>query len=504
MASVRQAAAWRWRVVSWLALAIAILALGLEGCSLAPAYVKPALNAPTPDSYKELGPWTPASPADAEPRGAWWQVYADPTLDGLEQRIEHDNPDYAAALARYDQARGFAAQARAAQFPQVNFSGGKTYNDQSQNRPLRVGGPNTYQDDIVGAEASYELDLWGRVRNLVAAGKAQAQASGADAANIRLSLEAQLADAYINLRGLDAQSQLLADTTAAFARALQLTQALHDGGAAPGLDVARAQTQLETARAQQADVAASRALLEHQIASLVGVPASSFSIAPVAQLPEPPQIPVSAPSLLLQRRPDIAAAERRAFAANAGVGVARAAYFPTITLDASAGFESAGGVNLLNLSNGWWSLGPSLATAIFDGGKRKAGVAIARAQFDEASANYRSTVLAAFQQVEDNLALSNKLADEARLDAAAVTAAQRTEQLSLIQYRLGAVTYLDVVVAQTADLQVEIGALTVATRRLQASVDLVRALGGGWRDSPPKLMSSPAPLAERQVSVPGV
>jgi multidrug efflux system outer membrane protein len=478
-------------------MAITVLAFGVEGCSLAPAYVKPALNAPTPDSYKEIGPWTPASPADAEPRGDWWQVYADPTLDGLEQRIEHDNPDYAAALARYDQARGFAAQARAAQFPQVTFNGGKTYNDQSQNRPLRVGGPNTYQDDIVGAEASYELDLWGRVRNLVAAGKAQAQASGSDAANIRLSLEAQLADAYISLRGLDAQSQLLADTTAAFARALQLTETLHDGGAAPGLDVARAQAQLETARSQQADVSAQRALLEHQIASLVGIPASGFSIPPDPRLPDPPQAPVSAPSQLLQRRPDIAAAERRAFAANAGIGVARAAYYPTITLGASAGLETAGGINLLNLSNGWWSLGPSLATAIFDGGKRKAGVAIAKAQFDEASANYRSTVLAAFQQVEDNLALCNKLADEARSDAAAVTAAQRAEQLSLIQYRLGAATYLDVVVAQTADLEDERAALATTTRRLQASVDLVRALGGGWRDSPTVLMSSNGGLDHR-------
>ena len=490
MASARRPAAGRRRIASWPAAAIAVLALGIEGCSLAPAYVKPALNAPTPDSYKEIGPWTPASPADAEPRGDWWQVYADPTLDGLERRIEHDNPDYAAALARYDQARGFAAQARAAQLPEVDFSASKTFNGQSAHRPLRVGGPNTFDDNIFGAEASYELDLWGRVRNLVAAGKAQAQASAGDAATIRLSLEAQVADAYVNLRGLDAQAQLLADTTAAFVRALQLTQAQHDGGAAPGLDVARAQAQLETARAQQADVSAQRALLEHQIASLVGVPASSFSIPPDPRLPDPPQVPVSAPSQLLQRRPDIAAAERRAFAANAGVGVARAAYFPTITLDASSGLETAGGVNLLNLSNGWWSLGPSLTTAIFDGGRRKAGVAIARAQFDEASANYRSTVLAAFQQVEDNLALCNKLADEARSDAAAVTAAQQAEHLSLIQYRMGAVTYLDVVVAQTADLQDERAALTTTTRRLQASIDLVRALGGGWRDTPTMVMSS--------------
>jgi multidrug efflux system outer membrane protein len=466
----------------WRAAIVAILALALAGCSLAPAYTPPSLNAATPTAYKEMGPWTPASPADAAPRGDWWRVYNDQTLDGLEQRIETANPDLAAALARYDQARGFAAQARAALVPEIDASASATNNGQSRHKPLRVGGPNTYDNDIIGGTASYEFDLWGRVRNTVAAGKAEAQASGADAASVKLSLEAQLADAYLNLRGLDAEEKLLADATGDYARALTLTQAQHDGGAVSGLDVGRAQTQLESAKAQDVDVSAQRTLLEHEIAALVGEPASNFSLTPLAQLPPQPAVPVAAPSVLLQRRPDIAAAERRAFAANRGIGVARAAFFPTLSLDASAGLQTAGGANLLNLANSWWTLGPSLAVAVFDGGRRKAGVDIARAQFDEASANYRSTVLAAFQQVEDNLALCNRLADEARAQDAAVAAARRTEALALIQYRLGAVTYLDVVTAQTASLDAQRAALAVATRRLQASVDLVRALGGDWSD----------------------
>ncbi len=462
-------------------LAALALAAGLAGCSMAPKYTP--LTLATPPAFKETGPWTPASPDDAAPRGAWWNVYGDPILDGLERRIETDNPDLKLALARYDEARALAAQARAAQVPELDASGSATANRQSANRPLRVGGQSQYDNDIIGGTVSYELDLWGRVRNLVAQGKAEAQASQADAASVRLSLEAQLADAYLNLRGLDAQDQLLADTTEAFTRALKLTEAQHDGGAVAGIDVSRAQTQLQTARAQQVDVAAERALLEHEIAALVGQPASTFSLASAAQLPAPPRVPVAAPSLLLQRRPDIAAAERRAAAANAGIGVARAAYFPTITLGASGGFQSAGGVDLLNAANSWWTLGPSAALTIFDGGRRKAVVRQARDQFDEASATYKSTVLAAFQQVEDNLALCNKLADEATEEDAAVTAARRTEDLALTQYKMGAVTYLDVVVAQTADLDAQRTALSLATRRLQASVDLVRALGGGWTAS---------------------
>jgi len=450
----------------------------LAGCNLAPAYAPPSLTVPT--AYKEVGPWTPASPADAAPRGDWWTVYGDTTLDVLEVRIDSSNPDLALALARYDEAKAYAAEARAAQYPQVDIGGTATTNRQSANRPLRVGGPNYYGDDVVAGSVSYEVDLWGRVRNLVAAGKAQAQASGADAAAVRLSLEAQLADAYLSLRGLDAEDKLLTDTTKAYALALRLTQTLHDGGAVPGLDVSRAQAQLRIARAQEVDVAAQRTLYEHEIAALVGEPAPSFSLSPQAQLPDPPQVPVSAPSLILQRRPDVAAAERRAAAANAMIGVTRAAFYPSISLDATGGFENTGGINLLSASNSWWTLGPALAMTLFDGGLRKAQLRASRDQFDEASASYRSTVLAAFQQVEDELALCNRLADESQEQSAAVQATERTEALAMIQYRMGAVTYLEVVIAQTTDLQAQVTELAIETRRLQASVDLVRSLGGGW------------------------
>jgi len=443
----------------------------------------------TPVVYKEMGPWTPADPADRTPRGDWWTVYSDQALNDLERRIEADNPNLALALARYDEARALAAQARAALFPQVGVTADATRNRQSDNRPLRIGGPNDYSDDVVGGSVSYEFDFWGRVRTVVAAGKAQAQAAGDDAASARLSLEAQLAVAYMDLRGADAQEKLLADTTVAYARALALTKAQHDGGAVSGLDVGRAEAQLESARAQQIDVAAQRALDEHLIAALVGQPASTFSIAPIADLPRPPRTPAAAPSLLLERRPDIAAAERRAAAANANIGLARAAYFPSITLDASGGFENAGGANLLTAGNSLWTLGPAAALTLFDAGKRKAGVRAARDQFAEASATYRAAVLSAFQEVEDNLALCNRLADEADHQALSVEASRRTETLALTQYRMGSVTYLDVVTAQTADLDAQRIALSIATRRLQASVNLVRALGGGWRD--PHLAGGP-------------
>ena len=458
-------------------------ALALTGCSLAPPYSPPVMT--VPQAYKETGPWTPASPADAAPRGRWWTVYGDETLNALEDKIEAGNPNLALALARYDEARANLAMARASLVPELDAGGSALANRQSANRPLRAGGANYYQNDTIGATLSYEFDLWGRVRNMVAAGKADARASAADVASMRLSLEAQLADAYLNLRGLDAQSALLDQTTDAYARALKLTEILHSGGAVAGLDVGRAQTQLGVTQAALTEIKAQRALYEHAIAALVGEPASVFSIAPDSKLPPAPRTPVSAPSELLQRRPDIAAAERRTAAANAQIGVARAALYPSLTLSATGGFQNTGGANLLSAANSWWAIGPSLAMALFDGGRRKAVVRASRDQFDEAAATYRATVLTAFQQVEDNLTLSNRLADEASQQTTAVVAAQKTEALSLVQYKMGAVTYLDVVIAQTADLQAQQTELSIETRRLLASVDLVRALGGGWNPAAP-------------------
>jgi multidrug efflux system outer membrane protein len=454
------------------------LAGALTGCSLAPAYAPPAT--PIAAAFKEQGPWTPAQPADAQPRGQWWAMFSDPVLDDLEARAEKANPSLAAAVAAYDQARALAAQARAGLIPELDGNASTLPQRRSDNQPLRVGGPNQYVTDQVGASVAYEIDLWGRLRNLAAGAGDRAQASAADLKSMRLSLQADLADDYLTLRGLDAQLRLLESTSTAYARALQLTQVLHDGGDATGLDVARAQTQYSTIQAQVKDVGAQRALMEHAIAALVGESASRFSLAQVdAALPQP-KVAVSAPSVLLQRRPDIAAAERRAAAANADVGVARAALFPALTLDGSAGWQTAGGVNLLSAPNTFWMIGPQLVGAIFDGGRRKAGVAASRAAFDEASANYRGTVLNAFRDVEDQMALANRLAAESTDQTVAVTAARRSVELANIRYRQGVATYLDVVTAQTAALTAEQASIQLTTRRLQASVDLTRALGGAW------------------------
>ena len=464
-------------------------ALLLAGCSLAPAYVAPKMDSPA--AFKEAGPWTPASPdAAALSRAGWWKVYGDPVLDGLEVQLAQANNSLASAAARYDQARALAAQAQAGRLPEIDVTGAVQGNRQSRNRPLRTGGagPNQYDNDQLGLASNYELDLWGRVRNLAEASRDQAQASAADLRGVELSLQAELANDYMALRGADAQLRLLDGAVAAYARAYDLTRALHEGGAASGLDEGRAETQLRTARAQIPDVKAQRAIYEHAIAVLVGKPASTLSIAPADNALSPPKTPLTAPSVLLQRRPDVAAAERRAAAANAQIGVARAAFFPTISLGVSGGYQDAGGINLLQAPNTVWTLGPNVVAPLFDAGRRKAADRYAQAQFAQASADYRQTVLAAFQTVEDQLALNNQLADEAAEQALAVTAADKTQDLALTRYRLGAADYLQVVTAQTAALQIEQSALTVQTRRLQASVNLVRALGGGWTvDDLPKL-----------------
>ena len=462
------------------AAAPVLLALLASGCSMAPAYVAPKVEAPV--AFKEIGPWTPASPSDAAARGGWWRVYGDPVLDGLEDRLALSNNSLASAVARYDQARALARQANAGLFPEIDFAGAVQTNRQSQNKPLRtVGvGQNRYDNVQIGLQTNYELDLWGRLRNLAAASRAQAQASAGDVAAAELSLRADLAVDYMALRGADAQLRLLRGAVDAYGRAFELTQNLHEGGASSGLDVGRAETQLRTARAQIPDVTAQRALYEHAIAVLVGQSASGFSIAATDAGPAPPAVPVTAPSALLQRRPDIAAAERRAAAANAQIGVARAAFFPTVTLGLNGGYQTAGGVNLLSAPDSFWTLGPSVIAPLFDAGRRKAADAYAKAQFAQVSADYRQTVLGAFQGVEDQLALNNQLASEADEQALAVKAAEKTQDLALTRYRLGAAAYLEVVTAQTAALQIEQQALAVQTRRLQASVNLVRALGGGW------------------------
>ncbi|HEY4345533.1 MAG TPA: efflux transporter outer membrane subunit [Parvibaculum sp.] len=454
-----------------------VLTLAVAGCNMAPDYAPPKVAVPA--AYKEMGPWSPASPADDAPRGAWWEVFNDPTLNGFETQIETQSPRLAAAIARYDQARGLSDQARSSLFPSLDLEGSGERDRLSAHRPLQSK-PAVYNDYAAGLSTSYELDVWGRVRNLVSQGKADEEASAADLASVRLSLQAELADNYLRLRGLDAEEALLLDTVDAYTRALKLANTRHSDGASSAIDVGRAETQLASTKAQLVDIGADRALLEHAIAVLVGEPASTFSIKPEMRKFVSPVVPVSAPSVLLQRRPDIAAAERRTAAANAGIGVQKAAFFPSITLGLSGGFESVG-AGLLTAPSAFWALGPAEALlSVFDGGEREGKLAVAKGEFDEASANYRQTVLDGFREVEDQMALSNRLADEAKHQDDAVKAAARTNKLAFVRYREGAADYLEVVTAQTAELQAEVSALTVQTRRQQATVALIKALGGGW------------------------
>lgn len=465
--------------VRWMETATAFLFVAaLGGCSLAPTMKTPEVAAAA--TYKEVGtPWTEAKPADRLPRDAWWTLYGDTQLDDLQKRLIAANPDLAAALANYDQAQAYYQYTRGDLFPQIKGNADLERDRLSANRPGYTT-PAHYNERSVGISASYEIDLWGRVRNEVAAGKAQADAAADDLENARLSLIAQLVDSYIVLRGLDRDSAILADTVKAYQRALELTEERHRGGIAPGLDVARAQTQLEMARSQAEQTLAQRALIEHSIAALVGESPSQFSISPKIVDITLPAVPVDVPSILLQRRPDIAAAQRRMEAANANIGVARAAFFPSIGLNASGGYLSSQAGNWLTQPSGFWAIGPAALLTIFDGGKRSASVAQAHAAFDEASAKYRSAVLSAFTQVEDNLALLNHYRDASTAEKSAVAAAQRSLNFSLERYREGAVNYLDVVTSQTAALQTQRDALSLDTRQLRASVALIRALGGGW------------------------
>lgn len=450
----------------------------LAGCSMAPAYQKPAV--PTSAAYKEVPGWQAAGSAVAPP-GKWWQAFNDPTLNGLEERLEAGNPSLAAAAARYAQARAQAGIARADLFPQVDAQAGYGRSRESANRPFSPGTTQTFDTATIGASLSYELDLFGRVRNSLHAATAEAQASGSDLAAVRLGLQASLATDYFNMRGMDARITLLRQTVDAYGKASDLTDTRHQGGVASGIDVSRADAQLASAKSELDGVLADRANLEHAIAILLGESPSAFSLAVADNEIAPPAVPVGLPSTLLERRPDIAAAERRVFAANARIGVARAAFFPTITLGAAAGYEATNGHGLLSASSGFWALGPiGAALTLFDGGARAAQVKVSRAEFVEAAANYRGTVLTAFREVEDDLALGRQLAAQEQDQQQAARAAEHTRDLALVRYRDGASDYLEVVTAQTAALDAERSLLQIRARRLDTAADLVRALGGSF------------------------
>ncbi|URX64144.1 efflux transporter outer membrane subunit [Luteibacter anthropi] len=457
-----------------------LLSAGLAACSMAPTYKAPEVPV-APQFANTDSPWVEAKPADHLDRSNWWALYGDSRLDGLQGQLLKNNATLAAAYAHYQQAEAFTKQARAGLFPTFGLNGNATRNRESDTKPLRgATSPAYYNSYTINGQLDYEVDLWGRVRDTVAAGTAEQVASAADLAGAQLSLQAQLADNYLQLNGQDRQIKVLNESIVAFTKALELTQSRHDGGIASGLDVARAQTQLSNAKSQLTQAQAQRAVVLHAIAVLVGDNASTFALDTKDDVVKVPTIPLEVPSALLQRRPDIAAAERRTAAANARIGVARAAFFPQITLDGQGGWQSSAWGNIATAPNRFWAIGPTALLNIFDGGRRKAAVESAKAATDEAGAKYRDVVLNAFAQVEDNLTLLRDLGTALTDQRAAADAAQKSVDLSLNRYREGAVGYLDVVQAQTSELDARRSVIDLETRQLRASVALIRALGGGW------------------------
>ena len=471
----------RGRIVGRAAAAGILIFVMAAGCTVGPKYVKPSAEVPsdfkeTPQEFKQ------AQPSDEIAKGNWWEIYNDPQLNDLEERINVSNQSLKAAQAQFAQARAAIPIARSQAFPQVTGGISGAHNGESPNRPQGTSNL-TYQDYVLPVDVSYEPDLWGRVRRLVEANVSAAQASAADLANVELSLHAELATDYFSLRGLDATAKLLDSTVESYGKALDLTQSRYSGGVATAVDVAQAQTQLETTRAELEDVGVQRAAYEHAIAVLVGKPASTFGISPLPLTTPPPPVPPGVPSDLLERRPDIAAAERSVQQANAQIGVAKAAYFPNVTLSGGGGFESGALGTFIQGASGFWTLAGSTSELIFDGGYRRGVTEQTRAAYDQSVDNYRQTVLMAFQEVEDNLAALRILEQEANTENAAVTAAERSLDLSTTRYRGGVTNYLEVTTAQSAALADEVTALNILIRRMNASVLLVKAIGGGWNVS---------------------
>ncbi|HEY7490684.1 MAG TPA: efflux transporter outer membrane subunit [Candidatus Tectomicrobia bacterium] len=482
------------------------LAFVTTACSVGPKYQKPAVQVPA--GYKELNGWKVAQPSDAVPRDKWWEIFQDAQLNALAEQINVSNQTLAIAEAQLRGARAAVNVARAALFPTIT---GRITLAGSRQSLHRTGASDNASevpraDYILPAiEMSYEADVWGRIRHNVAANIASAQASAADLETARLSLQAELAVNYFTLLGLDAQKQLLDFIIAAFERALELTTNRYNQGVASQIEVLQARTQLESTRAQAIDVGVQRARFEHAIAILLGKAPAEFSLPPTAapvRLPEipaglsvrpadipggipilmqPPPIPVGLPSELLERRPDIAAAERRVVTANEQIGIAQAAFFPTVTLTSALGLESSSLTNLFSLPSVLWSLGSTVTQIAFDAGRRKAVSEQAQAAYDATVATYRQTVLTAFQGVEDNLAALRILEEEALQQDKAVRTAETTLIIALNRYRGGVTTYLEVVTAQSAALTAARTAVDLWTRRMTAAILLVRALGGGWQ-----------------------
>jgi NodT family efflux transporter outer membrane factor (OMF) lipoprotein len=464
-------------------VAASVAALG--ACSFAPHYQVPK-TAPPPPAYRELADWKTAQPADAMPKGDWWTIYRDDSLSALETKAEAANQNLKAAFARLQQARADTRIARADLFPSLSAKATATRARVSPNSPQYIAGAPTEGTDFdVEADLSYELDLWGRVRNEVAAARATQQASAADLAAIRLSIHAEVATDYFGLRSYDTQRQLLDKTVEDYAKALELEQTLFDGGAAALSDLEQAKAQLHTAETQAADVRLLRNQLEHAIAVLVGESPSSFRLAvnPLPQDATPPRLDPGMPSALLERRPDVAEAERRVSAANAQIGVARAAYFPQFVLTGAGGFNSVHASSWIGAPSLFWSVGPTVTMPLFEGGRLLAQTSRAKAAYSEQVADYRNTVLTAYQEVEDNLAALRQLEIESNTQALAVEATGIALQKSQDRYLAGLVTYLEVASTETAALQAQLSRINIQARRLDASVLLVKALGGGWSEN---------------------
>jgi NodT family efflux transporter outer membrane factor (OMF) lipoprotein len=462
-------------------VAAAVAAIALAGCSVGPKYVKPTAEVPTnyketPDNFKQ------AQPSDAITKGKWWEIYGDTQLNSLEEQINVSNQTLKSAEAQFREARAAVRISRGALYPTVGVSPGVGRTEQSENAPLfnRETETRSYNNFIIPFDFSYELDLWGRVRKTIEASRSEAQASAGDLANVNLSLHAELAMDYFQLRGLDAEKQLLDSTVVSYAKAVDLTSQRFNAGIASAVDLAQAQTTLETTRALAVDVEVQRSTFEHAIAVLIGKPASTFHIDPLPLDLLPPAMPPGVPSDLLERRPDISAAERRVQEANANVGVARTAYYPLVTLSGQGGFQSAAFTTLLQGPSGLWALGGQAAQTIFDGGVRRGTNEQARAAYDKSVAEYRGTILVAFQEVEDNLSTLRILEDEAQKEDAAVAAANHSVQLSTTRYKGGVTNYLEVTTAESQALSDEVTAVTIRTRRMTASVNLIKAIGGGW------------------------
>jgi len=455
----------------------------IVACTVGPDYIRP--TAESPGSFKELEGWKRAQPKEDAIRGAWWDLFNDPQLNALEEKVDISNQNLVAAEAQFRQARALVQEARSSYFPVASVLGSYARSRRSANLTgsAAASSATVNSNYLMEGDISWELDVWGRVRRAVEANRAGAQASAADLEAVRLSAQAELAQNYFLLRAVDAQKKLLDETIISFQKSLDLTKNRYESGVASKGDVVVAETQVKTTQAQSIDLGVQRSQLEHAIATLIGTPASLFSI-PVTPLTDaPPDIPIGVPSELLERRPDIAAAERRVAAANAQIGVAQAAFYPTVTLSASGGFQATDLSKWLSWPSRFWSFGPAISELLFDGGLRRAQTDEARAAHDASVALYRQTVLTGFQEVEDNLAALRVLEEEAKVQDEAVKAAEQSVTVTTNQYKAGIVNYLGVVTVQVIALNNSKTAVNILGNRLSAAVLLIKALGGGWNAS---------------------